>query len=126
MALAPDEFQESDIIFQDSFGFSDGDADTICCITNYSGYQNSRSIEDFKRKKKSVPIDIPQIHCDNKFANEYDEGDRKIMPPHEILVRRMAGKMAFSICSEDERTLKGRRLWKIRDFILRLTGFIEA
>lgn len=127
MALAQEEFQESDIIFdQDNFDFSARDVNNSCRISSYTGYQKSRSNDQSKRKKKSVPIDIPDAHSGNESGNEYDEDDRKIMPPHEILVRRMVGKMAFSICSEDGRTLKGRRMWEIRDSILRLTGFLET
>ncbi|KAK1378528.1 hypothetical protein POM88_025272 [Heracleum sosnowskyi] len=107
--MAQEEFQESDIIFQDNFGCSDENANASWCITDYSDYRESRSNDHFKRKKKSVPINIPETHSDNKFGYVYDDYDRKIMPPHVILGQRFVGKMAFSVCSEDGRNLKGRQ-----------------
>ncbi|KAK1378525.1 Pentatricopeptide repeat superfamily protein [Heracleum sosnowskyi] len=128
--MAQEEFQESDTIFRDIVGFSGGDAKTTCHIAGYSDYKKLGISNSFKRKNRSVPINIPEIHSDTKFGYEYDEEDDSnfgtIMPPHEILGRRITGKMAFSVCSENGRTLKGRHMCEIRNSILRLTGFLET
>ncbi|KAH1148450.1 hypothetical protein GLYMA_15G226000v4 [Glycine max] len=47
-------------------------------------------------------------------------------PPHEIVKRRVAAKMAFLVCTGNGRTLKGRDLSQVKNSILRLTGFLEA
>lgn len=129
--MAKEEFKESDTIFGDIVGFSDGDANTTCRIAGSSDYKKSGNSDSFKRKKRSVPINIPKIHFDKEFGYEYDEDDDdsnggRITPPHEIMGRRISGKMAFSVCSGDGRSLKGRHMCEIRDSILRLTGFIET
>lgn len=128
--MAQEEFQESDIIFGDIVGFSGGDDNNTCCIAGYSDYKKSGNNNSFKRKKKSIPINIPEIHSNREFGYEYNEEDDsnggKITPPHEILGRRITRKMAFSVCSGNGSTLKGRHLCEIRNSILRLTGFLET
>lgn len=118
--MALEEFQESDTIFDDIVGLSDGDANTTC------GYKKSGNNEKLRRKKKSVPMNIPGNHSDNEYEYMYDEDDGRITPPHEIVGRRITAKMAYSVCSGNGRTLKGRHMCEIRDSILRLTGFLET
>lgn len=60
----------------------------------------------------------------DEFEEEYEDG--KIIPPHVIVGRRIAGKMAFSVCTGNGRTLKGRDLSQVRNSILRMTGFLET
>ncbi|KAH1063490.1 hypothetical protein J1N35_028477 [Gossypium stocksii] len=57
-------------------------------------------------------------------ADELEGGE--LVPPHVILERRVAGKMAFSVCSGNGRTLKGRDLCQVRNSVLRMTGILEA
>ncbi|KAJ3703991.1 hypothetical protein LUZ61_007696 [Rhynchospora tenuis] len=101
----------------------------------------------------SAPIQIPLkdtvsrswtagFNYNNTGLNmQYDEGDddgddyngvhvtlgkdMRIVPPHLLIPRRNADKMAFSVCVGNGRTLKGRDLRITRDSILRLTGFLE-
>ncbi|KAA0052585.1 Senescence regulator [Cucumis melo var. makuwa] len=54
------------------------------------------------------------------------EDNNNIVPPHVIIGRRVAGKMAFSVRSGNGRTLKGRDLSEVRNSILRMTGFLET
>ncbi|THU50679.1 hypothetical protein C4D60_Mb06t22840 [Musa balbisiana] len=54
-----------------------------------------------------------------------DGGGGEMIPPHLIVASRMADKMAFSVCVGNGRTLKGRDLRRVRNTILRLTGFLE-
>lgn len=56
-----------------------------------------------------------------------DEGEvKEMVPPHVMVARRLSGKMAFSVCTGQGRTLKGRDLSQVRNSILRLTGFLEG
>ncbi|KAK3206680.1 hypothetical protein Dsin_020726 [Dipteronia sinensis] len=81
----------------------------------------------------SVPVDINipvnlfhYVDSTDEFEEEYlDDGE--ITPPHVIVGRRLfAEKMAFSVCSGNGRTLKGRDLSRVRNSILRMTGFLET
>ncbi|MQL72929.1 hypothetical protein Taro_005251 [Colocasia esculenta] len=84
----------------------------------------------------AIPISAPASgrHCQSwtlEFArregNEHDEeGDKEVVPPHVLVARRLGGKMAFSVCTGQGRTLKGRDLSQVRNSILRLTGFLEG
>ncbi|KAL7243357.1 hypothetical protein ACSBR1_015700 [Camellia fascicularis] len=108
---------------------------------DFSGHLNSRVPRNTKpkqRKKKnnSVPVNIPQKvsgnswfqHVESDFFDDDDDDDGgEFAPPHVILGRRIyEGKMAFSVCSGNGRTLKGRDLSQVRNSILRMTGFLET
>ncbi|KAG8055570.1 hypothetical protein GUJ93_ZPchr0001g31538 [Zizania palustris] len=77
------------------------------------------------------PIDIPTGSGAARRAEaagatedaEADYGGAEVVPPHVLLARRRA---AFSMCSGQGRTLKGRDLRRVRDSVLRMTGFIES
>ncbi|KAF5190697.1 senescence regulator (Protein of unknown function, DUF584) [Thalictrum thalictroides] len=84
------------------------------------------------KQSQSRPVDIP---AENKmkfdrleFENyEDDEKEKMVLPPHEMLANRFnAQRMAFSVCTGNGRTLKGRDLSKVRNSILRMTGFLET
>lgn len=76
-----------------------------------------------KALSSSLPVNIPE----NMFRRyvgkeeEHSDGGGEIVPPHI-----MVGQMAFSVCSGSGRTLKGRDLSRVRNSVLRLTGFLEA
>jgi hypothetical protein len=81
------------------------------------------------------PIDIPSgsgAPDERRAGRRGDyEGDGEcgaerggeVEPPHVLMARRRA---AFSVCSGQGRTLKGRDLTHMRDSVLRMTGFIEG
>lgn len=143
LAMADYEFQESEVIFSDNHEF-----EFESCLDfrhHQNGLRSNNHKSSFSKKKKmgntndkkSVPVKIP----DNMFdryggvdgddsdgdfykEEEWDEGE--MVPPHVIVRRRIAGKMAFSVCSGNGRTLKGRDLSQVRNSILRMTGFLEA
>ncbi|KAI3743739.1 hypothetical protein L1987_56804 [Smallanthus sonchifolius] len=80
-----------------------------------------------KNKKKperhSIPISIPKsierigyVESD-LFEDDYEY--ERIVPPHVILGRRVARKVACSICTGCGRTSKGRELIQVRDLIIR-------
>ena len=73
----------------------------------------------------NIPGNVVQRYTDDE---EYsDDGGRIMVPPHLIVGRRMEGcQMAFSVCTGNGRTLKGRDLSRVRNSVLRLTGFLEA
>jgi len=74
----------------------------------------------------SKPVNIPDRGVRRWDSSEEEEETEEMTPPHEIVRRRVAGKMAFSVCTGNGRTLKGRDLSQVRNSILRLTGFLEA
>ncbi|KAJ0259802.1 hypothetical protein HA466_0061020 [Hirschfeldia incana] len=85
----------------------------------------------------SLPVNIPEKLFrryvgkeKNEYLEEdYTDGRGEIVPPHVIVGRRIqgeGGQMAFSVCSGSGRTLKGRDLSRVRNSVLRLTGFLEA
>ncbi|KAL2475640.1 hypothetical protein Adt_36376 [Abeliophyllum distichum] len=61
------------------------------------------------------------------FVEPGDDGG-EFIPPHEILARREAGNrcISHSMCEGIGRTLKGRDLTRMRNAVLRITGYIEA
>jgi hypothetical protein len=67
-----------------------------------------------ERRPFTDPIEIPGARAD---------GGEVVVPPQVLLARRRA---AFSMCSGQGRTLKGRDLRRVRDSVLRMTGFIES
>ncbi|CAK9154710.1 unnamed protein product [Ilex paraguariensis] len=124
-----EEFQESEVIFQEN-----------AANEEFPDQSNSRESQNTtlrtkKKKKNSVPVTIPENVSRNSWFQQVDSGvfedehygdDGKIVPPHVILGRRIAGKMAFSVCTGNGRTLKGRDLSEVRNSILRMTGFLEV
>ncbi|KAF8391155.1 hypothetical protein HHK36_023456 [Tetracentron sinense] len=95
--------------------------------------QQNRRVPRNKVKKKSLPVNIPEniagrswFNCTDfsDFDDEFESGD--IVPPHVMVGWRIAGKIAFSVCTGNGRTLKGRDLSQVRNSILRMTGFIET
>lgn len=77
----------------------------------------------------SLPVNIPEgmFRCiaeDDVAEEEWEEDG--MVPPHVLVARRIAGKMAFSVCTGNGRTLKGRDLSRVRNSILRMTGFLET
>ncbi|KAG5517097.1 hypothetical protein RHGRI_037748 [Rhododendron griersonianum] len=124
------EFLESEAIFQENALKEEG---IIFPAGNFKS-QNSRSKKPRRMKKgNSIPISIPENVSGNPWIQavetdffDDDEGEQ-FVPPHVILGRRISdGKMAFSVCTGNGRTLKGRDLSQVRNAILRMTGFLET
>ncbi|OWM73013.1 uncharacterized protein LOC116205742 [Punica granatum] len=135
------EFQESDIIFssdhQSTREVDDNSNVPGIDTSARKGRGKSKKSLGKKTMKKmmiqSVPVDIPCNFFQHKrepgnrdeFYDYYDD-DEEMVPPHMIVGRRIAGKIAFSVCTGIGRTLKGRDLSEVRNSILRLTGFLES
>lgn len=138
------EFQESEIIFCDqSHQIGDCDGMNYYSVHDQNSGESSRRVHSKSKKSRkakkamairTVPISVPCRILSRSEGNssgwfsddDEDPGDEEMVPPHVILGRRVAGKMAFSVCSGNGRTLKGRDLRQVRNSILRLTGFLES
>ncbi|MCL7028691.1 hypothetical protein MKW94_015664 [Papaver nudicaule] len=93
-----------------------------------------------KKKKKmaaaSVPLDIIPVKVAgnaNIYKTKEDDDDgrkeEEMVPPHLMMIRKrsyLQNQMAFSLCSGNGRTLKGRDLRQVRNSVLRMTGFLET
>ncbi|KAK1420381.1 hypothetical protein QVD17_21926 [Tagetes erecta] len=132
--MMAEEFNESDIVFTGSNledclnGFADLDSDEL--------RRSKRKKVDRKTKKTkamSVPVNVTwscgymERRRRSLYEYEEEEEDGEMMvPPHVMARRRMAEKMAFSVCYGMGRTLKGRDLSEMRNSVLRMTGFLET
>ncbi|GMI72327.1 hypothetical protein like AT1G29640 [Hibiscus trionum] len=123
--MAEEEFQESEVIF------SDDTRDGVAPVQSDGFFDRRRRL--LSRNCRSVPVNIPLRRSNSSIVfdcgGEFDEdreGGREIVPPHVISGRRIAAKMALSVCTGNGRTLKGRDLSEVRNSVLRLTGFLEA
>ncbi|WVZ85557.1 hypothetical protein U9M48_032471 [Paspalum notatum var. saurae] len=90
---------------------------------------------------QSAPVKVP-VRPPRKPAamgrwDEFDDddgdfrrgGDAAMLPPHEMVARASAGGVGpaapFSMLEGAGRTLKGRDLRRVRDAVLRQTGFLD-
>ncbi|KAF7840387.1 uncharacterized protein G2W53_002685 [Senna tora] len=120
-----EEFQESDVVFSDHQSI-------ISWKPELNPPRRSKSSSKRSKKKEvvnSLPVSIPEgifrrSGSDEQLEEEWE--DEGMVPPYVIAERRIAGKMAFSVCTGNGRTLKGRDLSQVRNSILRMTGFLEA
>ncbi|KAI3466782.1 hypothetical protein Pfo_023445 [Paulownia fortunei] len=128
-----EEFQESEVMFQESVEVEDGTYEGCSFPLNSRESRNGKGKRRKLKanKKNSVPVNIPENVPRNTWFRYLDSDfggdDGELVPPHVIIGRRVAGKMmAFSLCSGNGRTLKGRDLSEFRNSILRMTGFLET
>ncbi|KAE8671803.1 Pentatricopeptide repeat superfamily protein [Hibiscus syriacus] len=141
--MAAEELQESEVIFSDNTSDiyathrhqEDDDGgyfDHPAGISINAGVSTRKEKSKKKVAASSLPVSIPRHHGGSVFGGDFEEEDEEDMeegemvPPHVILGRRIAGKVAFSVCTGNGRTLKGRDLSRVRNSILRMTGFLEA
>ncbi|KAK4398533.1 hypothetical protein Sango_1328800 [Sesamum angolense] len=63
---------------------------------------------------------------DDDDDDEDNDGD--VIPPHEWIARKQGRSQisSFSVCEGAGRTLKGRDLSRVRNAVLRKTGFLES
>ncbi|RRT64787.1 hypothetical protein B296_00041568 [Ensete ventricosum] len=80
----------------------------------------------------TAPMDVPRTRrvsaTGEASSSDYGDEEREteMVPPHVLASRgRMVGKAAFSVCTGQGRTLKGRDLRHVRNSVLRMTGFLE-
>ncbi|XP_030480530.2 protein S40-1 [Cannabis sativa] len=148
-----EEFEESEVIFyeedhhhQEMFSINNNNINTNHLMMMRSK-NKSKNKKGNKIRANSMPMNIPREeanlfrnindHLNHEIWNNFDDDNydydydydenEELVPPHVIVRRRLAGgKMAFSVCSGNGRTLKGRDLSHVRNSILRMTGFLEA
>lgn len=142
------EFQESDIVFADDRGpLTSVQTDKYnhedhhdCCSSGdilVPVHDNSPRIHiNLKSNEKEVrPVSsfAPMVISGasilknpDDLIEEEEEANLGMVPPHLIVGRRIAEKMASSACSRNGRILKGRYLQEFRNSILRMTGFLES
>ncbi|CAA3004753.1 Hypothetical predicted protein [Olea europaea subsp. europaea] len=134
-----EEFQESEVIFQENVEYRDREEYSNVPVDSISR-EFTRIIKGkrkkLKDKKNSVPVNIPENanrkswfqYVDSDFFGEDIGDDGEMVPPHVIIGRRLAGKMlALSICTGiNGKRLKGRNLIEVRNSILKMTGFLET
>ncbi|KAI3935482.1 hypothetical protein MKW98_027622 [Papaver atlanticum] len=80
----------------------------------------------------SMPLDIISVKVtgDSRIQDDEDgKREEEMVPPHLMMIRKRNysnNQMAFSVCSGNGRTLKGRDLRQVRNSVLRMTGFLET
>lgn len=124
-----EEFQEAEILWPDSA------SGRFNCMAQQQQLELRRSNRS-KKRRKSRPAETMAIKAQPPisyswspglvFEDEVD-GDRGwiVMPPHALVDRRDGEKAAFSVCTGSGRTLKGRDQRRVREAVLRMTGFCE-
>ncbi|KAG4945739.1 hypothetical protein JHK82_041785 [Glycine max] len=115
-----EEFVESEVVFPDHRAAHDW-------VVELAPPPRRERENCRRRAANSMPVSIPERTGRRHWGSAEEEAEEEEMtPPHEIVKRRVAAKMAFSVCTGNGRTLKGRDLSQVRNSILRLTGFLEA
>ncbi|KGN65583.1 uncharacterized protein LOC101213935 [Cucumis sativus] len=143
-----DEFQESDLFFSDprdhcrhlrrddddffNFNFNSNSNSRRGVLAPPRTKYHHRTMRDAcvrlskKEISRSLPVRIPERNLHRTLEEDDDMDEDEIIPPHLVAERRVARKMAFSVCTGNGRTLKGRDLSRVRNSVLRLTGFLET
>ncbi|MFS8012387.1 putative senescence regulator S40 [Helianthus anomalus] len=119
-----DELEEADVIFVH--------VDVSSKHDNFFKFEKRESKRLKRRKTKkrkiaSVPINIPEkksnvyeeMALESDLFEEDDGSEGRMIPPHVLWGRKIVEHVAYSICTRRRETLK------IRDFILKMTGFHE-
>ncbi|KAJ0470366.1 putative senescence regulator S40 [Helianthus annuus] len=119
-----DELEEADVIFVH--------VDVSSKHDNFFKFEKRESKRLKRRKTKkrkiaSVPINIPEnksnvyeeMALESDLFEEDDGSEERMIPPHVLWSRKIIENVAFSIGTRRGETLK------IRDFILKMTGFHE-
>lgn len=82
---------------------------------------------------QSAPVNVPVLamamrrrHREfDEIDEDEEEGDREMLPPHEIVARTQSPMLACSVLEGVGRTLKGRDLRQVRNAVWRRTGFLD-
>ncbi|XP_021904704.1 uncharacterized protein LOC110819714 [Carica papaya] len=135
--MADPDFQESDTVFSDDIKTLYKEIVTTrishATTSKTNHIDRSKKIKKKKSVSSAIPVNNPAgnlyrcVDLQDEVDDDVGEDDEEEMiPPHVIIERRVQRKMAFSVCSGNGRTLKGRDLSQVRNSILRLTGFLET
>ncbi|XP_043702291.1 uncharacterized protein LOC122652573 [Telopea speciosissima] len=144
-----EEFQESEVFWpKQSYRREDRLYHSVFQDENVNPDQmiinNNNSAAAKKKKSKrsnsshSLPVTIPcnlnqrstnnnsSLHYSDSNESDDEFDDAEMVPPHLMVAGRLTDQMAFSVCTGNGRTLKGRDLSRVRNSILRMTGFLET
>lgn len=85
---------------------------------------------------QSAPVNVPDwskilgAERKNQWAEDLDsdkeDTEEERLPPHLQIQREYAQSTTFSVCEGAGRTLKGRDLSRVRNAVLRQTGFFDG
>ncbi|CAH8365656.1 unnamed protein product [Eruca vesicaria subsp. sativa] len=123
-----EEFDEAEVVFSEDLSYVHQRDDK----NHLFGFkERNKTRRNIKSQEKAVvlPENMFGKYVGKEVEEEYNDGRGEIVPPHVMVGRRIqgeGGQMAFSVCSGSGRTLKGRDLSRVRNSVLRLTGFLEA
>ncbi|XP_072952351.1 uncharacterized protein [Typha angustifolia] len=128
-----EDFQEADILWDDDDAAAGDELDDELAQTLARAPGPTET-------SAAAPIDISRswtfgFRYNNRQGDhedcDYDDDDDgsqsdsiEIIPPHVLIARRYRDKMACSVCVGNGRTLKGLDLKRVRNSILRMTGFL--
>jgi hypothetical protein len=119
-----EEFFESEVVFSDQIQSGAEEKELLMVETETEDDHHAAEKKNKKVVARSKPMNIPEGTF-KRFDSDYEDGG-EMVPPHVIMARRLAEKMTYSMCHGNGRTLKGRDLSRVRNSVLRMTGFIEV
>ncbi|CAJ2658733.1 hypothetical protein L195_g036238 [Trifolium pratense] len=123
-----EEFFESEVVFSDQIQSGAEEKELVMMKKVETEAEAEADHHQASEKKKMVvkskPMNIPEGMF-KRLDNGYED-EEEMVPPHVIMARRLAEKMTYSMCYGNGRTLKGRDLSRVRNSVLRMTGFIEV
>ncbi|KAL8268309.1 hypothetical protein R6Q59_002107 [Mikania micrantha] len=117
--MTDEEFDEFEVAFEEVQA-----QNTLESHTDQRQHCNLKTKNKKKTRKRSSPISIPKSISRVEYVEsdlfEDDYEYERIVPPHVILGRRVARKVACSIYSGCGKASKGRELIQVRDLIFRI------
>ena len=119
-----EEFQEAEILWPDSDS-GHGKAQPLQVRRRGRAKKRRKSAETEPTRVEQVSYSWTPGFVYRDVNENVGDGEWKVIPPHVLVARRADEKTAFSVCTGNGRTLKGRDLRQVRDAILRMTGFLE-
>ncbi|GAU19641.1 hypothetical protein TSUD_383360 [Trifolium subterraneum] len=120
-----EEFFEFEVVFSDQIQSGAEEKELMMVKKEVTETEADHQVAEKKKVvARSKPMNIPEGTF-RRFDNGYEDGG-EMVPPHVIMARRLAEKMTYSMCHGNGRTLKGRDLSRVRNSVLRMTGFIEV
>ncbi|KAJ0971450.1 hypothetical protein J5N97_019409 [Dioscorea zingiberensis] len=132
-----EELQECEVLWPHDNKCESSTIFALDAIISYTKPSSGTDQKTRNKKESSRPMEIIQqggcswphvvYHHDqlgNK-DNDDDDDDDERLPPHVLVARRFTDRMAYSVCTGNGRTLKGRDLRHVRNSVLKMTGFLE-
>ncbi|GLJ18177.1 hypothetical protein SUGI_0321220 [Cryptomeria japonica] len=120
------DLMEKDVMFRDEETEAAGVYGVMGLTRNINTFQRRESKKRERSKWqccKSAPVSVPEWPK-HKVSEGFDDEDDEIVvrPPHELLAHY---NTSFSVLEGIGRTLKGRDLCRVRNAVLKMTGFLD-